>query len=219
MTASNDMPDRPADAGEVMSPKAVAQMERRLLDAFSQHYHQAGRLRRRRARWIGIAATLAMVAGAGATWLSLHVHPWPLQLVTEAPATRSDAGKNIASASSAPRMADASAAPPASSVVGGTRLKPSPSRVRSGRLDAPAVKPAAFIALPGAASLPTFESGAIVRMDLELSSLAAFGLDISAAGGRSPVQADLLVGQDGEPRAIRVVNSSWDSSSPSRSRQ
>jgi hypothetical protein len=207
MTAPNEVPDHPADRAEVMSPEAVAHMERQLLEAFSQHHHLAGPVRRHRARWMGIAAALAIAAGAGATWRSLHVIPGPPQVVTEAPPTASKAVENIASAG-APGVAAATAASQTSSVGGGIRPKSSRPVVRSGRRDAPAVKPAAFIALPAAASLPRFESGSIVRMDVELSSLVALGVDISAAGGRSPVQADLLVGQDGEPRAIRVVNSS-----------
>jgi hypothetical protein len=216
MTAPNEVPAGPADADEVMSPQAVAQMERRLLDAFSRHHHQAVRSRRQWVRWIGIAAALSIVAGAGATWRSLRSDPRPGHLVTPGPGTPPEAGRSIASVSAIPMVTDAGGAQHASSAGDGTPPKPSRPRARSGRLPAPAVKPAAFIALPGAASLPPIESGSIVRMDLELSSLAAFGVDISAARGRSPVQADLLIGQDGEPRAIRVVNSSWN---PSRRTQ
>ncbi len=121
-------------------------------------------------------------AAAGATWRSLHVVPRPSQVVTEAPPTASQAVENIASVSSAPGWLTRVRRRDASHVSGGIRPKPSRPAVRSGRQDAPAVKPAAFIALPGAASLPTFESGSIVRMDLELSALVAFGVDISAAG-------------------------------------
>jgi hypothetical protein len=190
-----------------MSPEAVANMERRLLEAFSQHHHSAGPVWRHRARWMGIAAALAIAATAGATWRSLHVVPRTPLVVTEAPPTASKVVENSAPAA-VPRVADASAASQTSPVGGGIRPKSSRPVVRSGRREAPAVKPAAFVALPAAASLPRFESGSIVRMDVELSSLVALGVDISAAGGRSPVQADVLVGQDGEPRAIRVVNSS-----------
>jgi hypothetical protein len=82
----------------------------------------------------------------------------------------------------------------------------------------PEIRSVEFVALPGAASLPRFESGSIVRVDLPLSSLAAYGVDISTSGGKGPIKADLLVGQDGEPRAIRLVSHSTPSSF-SRSRQ
>ena len=39
MTAPNQVSDPLAGAGEAMSPEAVANMERRLLEAFSQHHH------------------------------------------------------------------------------------------------------------------------------------------------------------------------------------
>ena len=220
MTAPNEVPDRLVAADEAMTADAVTEMERRLLEAFAQHHGQAGGIRRPWARWAGVAAALAIVTAAGARWQSLNVTaPPPQQIVNLAPAGLPAGGETIASIrvpSGAPGVSAASQVP---SVSGGTHPKPMRPHVRSGRLHAPAVKPDAFIELPGAASLPTFESGSIVRMDLELSSLAAFGLDISAAGSTSPVQADFLVGQDGEPRAIRVVNASWNSSVHSRSRQ
>jgi len=70
------------------------------------------------------------------------------------------------------------------------------------------VKPAGFVALPGAANLPQFESGTIVRVELAVASLPAYGVDISPAANDQPVEADVLVGQDGQPRAIRLVTSS-----------
>jgi hypothetical protein len=62
-----------------------------------------------------------------------------------------------------------------------------------------------FVALPSAAGLPDFESGEIVRMEIPLTSLPAYGIDIVPDAERSPVEADLLVGQDGQARAIRLV--------------
>lgn len=60
--------------------------------------------------------------------------------------------------------------------------------------------------LPAADRLPRFESGLIVRVELPVSSLPAYGLPIAPDAGRRPVTADVLVGQDGQPRAIRLVN-------------
>jgi hypothetical protein len=45
-------------------------------------------------------------------------------------------------------------------------------------------------------------------MSLPVSALPSFGVDISPASGNQPVEADLLVGQDGLARAIRLVNTS-----------
>ena len=60
--------------------------------------------------------------------------------------------------------------------------------------------------LPAAANLPAFESGEIVRMELPVTALPAYGLEIAPETRRSAVEADLLVGQDGQARAIRLVN-------------
>ena len=60
-----------------------------------------------------------------------------------------------------------------------------------------------FVTLPGAAAWPPFERGSLVRMALPVSALSALGVQ-----GQSPtgiVQADVVVGQDGVARAIRVV--------------
>jgi RNA polymerase sigma-70 factor (ECF subfamily) len=70
------------------------------------------------------------------------------------------------------------------------------------------IQPVGFVPLPGAASLPTFESGQIVRMELPVTSLPLYGVEILPDTRHNPVQADLLVGQDGQPRAIRLVRSS-----------
>jgi hypothetical protein len=65
-----------------------------------------------------------------------------------------------------------------------------------------------FVALPGAVGLPTFESGRIVRVDLPVSSLPAYGMELVPDAAHTEVQADVLVGQDGQARAIRLVTTS-----------
>jgi len=62
------------------------------------------------------------------------------------------------------------------------------------------------MALPAADRLPEFESGMIVRVELPVASLPAYGLEIVPDVARTPVKADVLVGQDGQPRAIRLVS-------------
>jgi len=73
----------------------------------------------------------------------------------------------------------------------------------------PAAKPArgetGFVALPAAIGLPDFESGVIVRMELPVAALPSYGIDV-VSDSKTPVEADLLIGQDGQARAIRLVN-------------
>jgi hypothetical protein len=63
-----------------------------------------------------------------------------------------------------------------------------------------------FIELPTAAGLPRMESGRIVRVELAVSSLPAYGFEIVPDIRRSVVDADVVVGQDGMARAIRFVS-------------
>jgi hypothetical protein len=211
MTAQRDG-DSPAALAraESMSPDAVDAMEQRLLAAFAEHHGRnqssAGGTRM---RWMAAAATLLLGAGVLLGWRLLQ-HPQRVPHSAQSvapsavsrPAMPSVRPSTVASGSPAVRP---SAARP-------TRLRPRPAP------KVPEIPSVEFVALPGAASLPRFESGSIVRVDLPLSSLAAYGVDISTSGGKGPVKADVLVGQDGEARAIRLVSSA-SIPSFSRSRQ
>src|SRR5207249_9149721 len=66
----------------------------------------------------------------------------------------------------------------------------------------PAVAPlptTEFVLWPGAAELPTFESGHLMRMEVPVSALPSLGL-VPPAMHAPVVQADVLIGQDGLPR-------------------
>lgn len=70
---------------------------------------------------------------------------------------------------------------------------------------ATAMRPAAFVEVPGAAMLPPLESAAIVRVALPVAELPSYGIQIVPEIGVATVEADLLVAQDGHARAIRLV--------------
>ena len=80
-----------------------------------------------------------------------------------------------------------------------------------------AVSTVEFMTIPAAAGLPALESARIVRMQLPVAALPAYGVAMIPDASRTAVEADLLVGQDGQPRAIRLV-SSRPASDTSRSR-
>jgi hypothetical protein len=65
--------------------------------------------------------------------------------------------------------------------------------------------PVGFVALPYSQSGVPLENPVIVRMDIKVSELGAFGVQANATGGVERVRADLLVGQDGVARAVRFV--------------
>jgi hypothetical protein len=214
MTAhrDGDSPTALAQA-ESMSPDAVAAMEQRLLTAFAE-YHGAvsGRASSRSSwtRWMAAAAALVVCGGSLLGWRALQVRR-PAPAVAAAQPMRPPGIGNAVSSGrpSTARMGE----PVPPSPVRTVRPHPRPAP------KAPDIPSVEFVTLPGAASLPHFESGSIVRVDLPLSSLAIYGVDISTSGGKGPVKADVLVGQDGEPRAIRLVSNSSSATSFLRSRQ
>ena len=76
------------------------------------------------------------------------------------------------------------------------------------------IEPAGFVEVPGAWLLPPLESGAIVRIGLPVAVLPSYGIQIAPEFGRDAVIAELLVAQDGHPRAIRLVNDTHLGSTP-----
>jgi hypothetical protein len=70
----------------------------------------------------------------------------------------------------------------------------------------PPAPPVAFVPWPGAAALPAFESGEIVRTELPVTVLPLLGLQPAAAVRSRTVPADVLIGQDGLARAVRLAN-------------
>jgi hypothetical protein len=79
---------------------------------------------------------------------------------------------------------------------------PVPSSVRDVPLEAP---PGEFVIVPGAAALPPMESGSLVRMVVPVAMLPSLGLT-PPAGSKDAVKADVIVGQDGLTRAVRLVD-------------
>jgi len=65
--------------------------------------------------------------------------------------------------------------------------------------------PSDFVMVPGAAALPPMESGELVRMFVPVSMLPSLGV-APPANSDARVRADLIVGQDGLTRAVRLVD-------------
>jgi hypothetical protein len=87
--------------------------------------------------------------------------------------------------------------------VGVTREAPPHSSETAAALTQPGTPETGFVVLPGAAALPRLESGRVIRIEIPESELSAVGLWRAARGGA--IQADVLVGQDGLARAVRLV--------------
>ena len=62
-----------------------------------------------------------------------------------------------------------------------------------------------FYPLPEADALPPLESALVVRVQLPLASLQLIGFPINQERSADRVEADLLLGQDGLARGVRLV--------------
>jgi hypothetical protein len=182
-------------AAATASAAPSAEMELQLRAAFvAQHPPSAP-------AWWKVAAAAAAVVMAGGWW-------WATSQAPDAP--RHDAAAQAkavvapptAPASSQPAPAPGSLPTPREAAALEHRTSGAPP-VRASR-QRPSSGDTSFVVLPAAASLPDFESGVIVRMELPQAALPAYGLEI-VPGRRTPVEADLLIGQDGQARAIRLV--------------
>lgn len=95
---------------------------------------------------------------------------------------------------------------PAVSVRHGASSAAVTSRAAPSDVDAlESVSAGGFVPIPGTMSLPPLESGSLVRMELPVSILPSLGMTPPATGHATEVTADIIVGQDGVPRAVRLV--------------
>jgi hypothetical protein len=72
----------------------------------------------------------------------------------------------------------------------------------------PQAKDAPFTAIPYVAPPAPYERTQVMRMDVPLAALMAAGVEVHEAHSGGSVPADVLVGQDGRPLAIRLVKNS-----------
>jgi hypothetical protein len=61
-----------------------------------------------------------------------------------------------------------------------------------------------FVPIPYTAPFSKYESAAVVRVNVTVAALLAAGYEIPAADPSALVTADILVGEDGRPHAIRL---------------
>lgn len=85
-----------------------------------------------------------------------------------------------------------------------TRASGSRPLLRDARQEGELLPVMEFVFWPGAAAWPPFESGELVQIDLPVSMLPTLGLPPPSADVEM-VRADVIVGQDGFARAVRLV--------------
>jgi hypothetical protein len=194
-----------------MAPESAERIERQLLDAFAGR-GATDEVRSRRMKgvvwiprfggrrapwriWISAAAAVVLSVGSLFVWRANH------RLVP----VEQRAVASVAPTESRPASAGVSAIEPPPSPVTAAHT-PRPHRRPPKKTDV--ITPSGFVDLPWTAGLPAFESGEIVRMDIPIASLPTYGIDISPGTGKGPVEADVLIGQDGLARQIRLVTTS-----------
>jgi hypothetical protein len=174
---------------ETDPPPWNAAAEAALLDAFD-----AAHVRRRSPRahhgfvYAAAAAAAAAVVAAAALGLLRHREP-PPAIVSAAASSPAPESVSQPAHIVAARESEAKPTPLRRSTTAAA-----PSRLRPGT---------AFVVWPGATDLPAFESGHLMRVQLPASVAMSLGLTSRIRG--AVVQADVLVGQDGFPRAVRLA--------------
>jgi hypothetical protein len=210
-------------AAEAQEWKAPAAMKERLLAAFAaQHGLHLPVVRASSSRWRYALASAAMVMLA--VWGIREAGKQEPQrpATTETPVK---AGAPVAAASSTGAGLAGEAVKtqePAfvKATTDRTAHKPRNPRTADPRpRDPRPATPVEFVRIPSAIGLPEMESGTVLRMELPLSALPEYGLDIAPDAVRSSVEADILVGQDGQPRAIRLIGRPEAVAQDPRSRQ
>lgn len=81
----------------------------------------------------------------------------------------------------------------------------SPAVIRSAERRRRAEGVTAFMEVPGSEGLPAPMDSSIVRVKMAKGELRQYGIDVPPAAANELVRADLYLGEDGLPRAIRLV--------------
>ena len=63
-----------------------------------------------------------------------------------------------------------------------------------------------FVQIPYVAPLAPYERTEVMRMDVPVAALIAAGFEVHVADPAAVIRADVLVGQDGRPHAIRLIS-------------
>jgi hypothetical protein len=177
-----------------MLDASAARMEEQLLSAMSHQRSVVAPSSDGGRQWLAAAAAIVLTVGSIALWTVSRMTG------DTRTSERVGSGKPSTLADVVLPVAPTPPAVTSAKTAGGNRPA---HRTQTARV----VRPNGFVELPWSAGLPAFESGEIVRVEVPVASLPAYGFDISRGTNRS-VEADVLVGQDGLARAMRLVSNS-----------
>lgn len=149
--------------------------------------------------WAAAAILLAMIAAGGVIWQMRKGESTQDQQVRSVPAPEATRDP-LPSARAATRDDTAAVSARARKASAGrTRLlEASPKRATANSLDE-------FVPLPASEGLPPAAELSVVRIKLRGSDLQQYGLDAPPDAVARTMLAEFAVGEDGLPRAIRIV--------------
>jgi len=190
------------------SPEVPAELGSRLSSEFARHH--VWRKRKRAGVVLGLAACLAI----SVYWLRPRSERTAVKVVTpSAQSAQVATGSPQVVASESPKVSAPSLA------SAGAKLKARPNRSRSVRAaeskqagTPDAEQPLATIATGDFVALPTFDpaipvgESRMVRVDMPGSALQLIGYPVDGRLLDRRILTDVLVGQDGMPYAVRLVN-------------
>jgi hypothetical protein len=173
-------------ARNMREEQAPPSVEAALLSAFRGHHRRASR--RRRFEWVTVGAVAA----------TLLVFAWTLggrNREQPSPAHR----KDVSSQSKAPLDASGLTLtlPGGSTKAASAEVANTPTRRPYAASD--------FVPVPFTEAIAPDDAAMVVRVQLTRASLAELGYPVAETPGEDSILADVLVGEDGWPRGVRLV--------------
>lgn len=170
-------------AEDSANAQAQPYVEMAVMDAFREHQRTQERAqyrqRRARVRWAGWMAVSAAA-------VVLAIGGWKLSR------------KHSLNANSTEASAGAITANPAADNVNSAAATASDSQDT-------AAQDSDFVPLPYGEDFTADDAGVVVRVSMTREALGSLGYPVNEMHGQDVVQADLVVGEDGWPRAVRLV--------------